>query len=378
MAQQAGLTFEDVIESARQITGYEGACEPSLIEGIKQNLKGFAEAPFTQQARENAHKSLINDLATRMRLESYLAAHPEIEEQEIKGPIVVTGMPRTGTTASVAMLALDPRFRFPRIWELQSPLPPPVLAEEDNDPRVLAARNAAGRIDASIHLSDPDGPEEDLAFMAGYDMRHYHGKYPMPQSYLDWYFADDLSSLYRFHERLLKLLQWRRGPNFWLLKAPPHLRRFKALVARYPDVRIVMTHRDPVTAVCSNASLSAMLYESCCPPGALDKAWIGRRALEFWSRTMEAALQARDELGEDRFIDLYNSDLVADPIGTFEKLYAQLDLPIDDALRARLEEFHAQNAKGAHGSHSYTAEEYHLSPEQIREAFRGYIDRFGL
>lgn len=378
MSVQTVMSVEDVIDRARQATGYQTALDAGLIEGIEMNLKGFADAPLTQQARDQAIQGVVNNLTMRMRIESYLAEHPEIEDQEIEGPLIVTSMPRTGTTASVAMLALDPRFRFTRAWELQSPLPPPVLEEEENDPRVLAARAAAGAVSSSIHLFEPDGPEEDLVSMAGYDMRHYYGRYPMPEEYLEWYFADDFSSVYRFHARLLKLLQWRHGPNRWLLKAPPHLRRFKAIVKQYPKARIVMTHRDPVTAVCSNASLSAMLYESICPPGAVSKEWTGKRALDFWSKTMEAALQQREELGEEYFVDLYNSDLVADPIGTFEKLYEQLGYTIDADLRAKLEDYHARNAKGAHGEHTYSAEEYGLDPAEIRAAFKGYIDRFGL
>ncbi len=378
MSAQAVLSVDEVVEHARKATGYGDRLDAGLIEGLEQSLKGFANAPLTPKAREQAINGVLNNLIMRMRIEAYLAEHPEIEEQEIKGPLFVTGIPRTGTTATMAMLALDPRFRFTRAWELQSPLPPPVAGEEDNDPRVLAARAAAGAMSSSIHFSEPDGPEEDLVSMAGYDMRHYYGRYPMPEDYLEWYFADDFSSLYRFHERLLKLLQWRRGPNHWLLKAPPHLRRFKAIVRQYPNARIVMTHRDPVSAVCSNASLSAMLYESICPPGAVSKEWTGQRALEFWSKTMEAALQQREEIGEEYFIDLYNADLVADPIGTFEKLYDRLGFTIDADLRAKLEDFHARNAKGAHGKHSYSAEEYGLDPTQIQAAFKGYIERFGL
>ncbi|MBV1917282.1 MAG: sulfotransferase [Sphingomonadaceae bacterium] len=372
------LTADAVIARAREATSYSGECDASLREGLEVTLAAFAAAPMTAEAKASVSETIVNDLIMRFRIEDFLSRNPEIEEQEIKGPLLVTSVPRSGTTATLAMLGLDPRFRYTRDWELREPLPPPVFGEEDRDPRAIAARERSAMMDQSIHLYDPDGPEEDLVAIAGYDMRQFHARYPMRQEYLDWYIADDFRSVYRLHERLLKLLQWRRPPNFWLLKAPPHLLRFEAFAERYPDSRIIMTHREPTKTIPSIASMYDMLYNMVCEPGTVDKAWIGRRCLEFWSRGMQIAMRARDKLGEDRFLDVYNRDLVADPIGTFEQLYDQLGFKIDAKLRVRLEDYHQRNAKGAHGTHSYSLEEYGLSEKKINEAFSEYRDRFGI
>lgn len=370
--------MEDIIARAREATGSSFACDAALRAGIEQALVGFADAPITPEARAAAYETLVSDLTWRMRIEQYLADHPEIDELEIEGPLLVTGLPRSGTTATLAMLALDPRFRFTREWELRAPLPPPVLDEEDSDPRAVAARERGSNLAQSLHLYDPDGPEEDLISIAGFAMRQLHARYPMPQAYIDWYIADDFRSLYAFHERVLKLLQSRRPPNRWLLKAPPHLLRFEAFAERYPASTIVMTHRDPAKTVASVASMYDQIFAMVCPPGAVDKAWIGQRALDFWSRGMEIALRERDRLGEDRFADVHNRDLVADPIGTMDRLYDRLGLSIDADLRASFEDYHRRNAQGAHGAHSYTAEDFGLSDELIRRNFREYCERFGV
>lgn len=368
---------DELLNKAREAAGFKGKVEASLREGLEQAIAGFAGAPITAQAHTAAMDMLLGDLKTRFAIERYLAEHPEIEEQEVEGPVLVTSIPRTGTTATVAMMALDPRFRFTRDWELRQPLPPPVLGEDATDPRAVAARARAANLDQSIHLYDPDGPEEDLIAIAGYDMRQLHARYPMPQSYIDWYVADDFHSLYEFHERVLKLLQWRYPPNRWLLKAPPHTLRFEAFVERYPGSTIVMTHREPAKIIASVASMYNTIFQSVCEPGQVSKEWIGQRCLDFWSRGMEMALRARDRLGEDRFADVYNRDLVADPVATFERLYDRLGMSIDDALRARLEDYHRRNAKGAHGEHRYTAEEFGLSEDKINERFEEYLERFG-
>jgi hypothetical protein len=377
VSEASAPSADSVIEQAIRETGWSGGVDGALREGLEQNLAAFAAAPIFPEVREGAYATLVSDLVKRFRIEQYLAENPEIEQQEIEGPLIVGSIARSGTTATVAMLALDPRFRFARDWELREPLPPPVAGEEDNDPRVLAARQRAANIDQSVHLYDPDGPEEELVVLAGYDMRQSHQRYPMPDSYIDWWMNDDFGSMYAFHEKVLKLLQWKRGPNRWLLKSPPHLFRFEAIARQYPDATIVMTHREPTSTVASAASLFELMYSNICPPGAISKERIGERCLDFWSRGMNIALRDRDKLGEDRFADVWNRDLIKDPIATFEKLYDRLGYTIDDAMRARLVDYQTRNAKGAHGAHKYTLEEYGLSEEQVNATFAEYNERFG-
>ncbi len=376
MSQTNAPTADEMIAEATEATGWTGGVDAGLREGLERTLIGFAEAPLTEAARADAFNAMRSDLATRFRIEQFLSDNPEIEQQTIEGPLVVTSVPRSGTTATLAMLALDPRFRYTRDWEIKQPLPPPVAGEEANDPRAVAARKRAAAMDQSIHLHDPDGPEEDMIAIAAYDMRSYHGRYPMPDKYLDAYIEDSFQSTYRFHERVLKLLQWKRGPNHWVLKSPPHLFRFEAIVAQYPDSRIVMTHRDPVRMIGSVSSMYEQLYASICPPGAVDNAWIGRRCLDFWARGMEIALRARDKLGEDRFADVHNRELVADPVATLEKLYDRLGYTMDDGTKDRIRDYHSRNAQGAHGEHKYTVEKYGLTEAEINKAFAEYNERF--
>jgi len=371
-------TADEFIAKTTAQTGWSGGVDPDLREGLERTLAAFAITPLTEDARAAAFDATFADLVWRFRIEQYLADNPEIEQQTIEGPLFVTSVPRSGTTATLAMLALDPRFRFTRDWEIREPLPPPVLGEEDNDPRAVASRKKASMIDQSIHLHDPDGPEEDLIALGGYDMRQYHGKYPMPDDYLDWYIEDSFRSMYRFHEKVLKLLQWKRGPNHWLLKSPPHLFRFEAIAEQYPNARIVQTHRDPVRMIASVSSMYELIYGMVCPPGAVSNEWIGRRCLDFWARGAKIALRAREKLGEDRFADVYNRDLVADPVGTLEKLYDRLGFTMDDGTRARILEYNSRNAKGAHGEHKYSVEKYGLTEAEINEAFAEYNERFGI
>ena len=372
---------EALLAQARTQTGFDDFGDNSFREGLDQACKALRQLPLTESAKQGALGKIVNDMSNRLRIEAWYKDHPEIENETIEGPLLVFGLPRTGTTATVNMLALDDRYRFPRRWEGQSQVPPPILGEEDRDPRVIQAREEAVAINEKNrhwHLYDADGPEEDQLVFGGLNMRNLYGMYPISEEYMWWWIEDDYRSTFAYFDRVFKLLQSRRPPNFWLLKSPSHLFKLDALLERYPDLKIVMTHRDPAKLIASMASVFQMTYDSSCGTGAIDKRWTGRRALEMWSEGIKRGMATRDRIGDHRFVDVYNSDVVRDPIAAFEKAYDELGFQLDAKTRARLADYHQENAKGAYGSHDYTPEEYGLEDSKVRAAFKEYIDRFGL
>jgi len=369
-----------LLAGARSAAGLEDFGDSDFLEGLDQACKALSALPLTQTAIGLATAKIEHDLASRLKIVDWYRRHPELEDERIEGALLVSGLPRTGTTATVGMLALDERYRYPRIWEGSDPVPPPIWGEEHNDPRAIAAREAAALRNANMswHIVDADGPEEDQLVFGGLNMRNLYAMYPISEEYLWWWIEDDYRSTFAWFERVMKLLQSRRPPRFWLLKSPSHIFKMDALIERFPDTRIVMTHRDPTKVIASMASVFQFTYDRYCGAGTIDKHWTGARALTMWSEGIKRAMASRERLGEDRFVDVHNADVVKDPVGTFEKLYAELGFQLDDGLRSRLEDYHRRNAKGAHGSHDYTPEEFGLSDVRVRDAFREYIDRFGL
>src|SRR5690606_34111848 len=154
--------------------------------------------------------------------------------------------------------------------------------------------------------------------------------------------------------------------------APVHLFQLEAFLAEWPDTKFVWTHRDPARIIPSVASLQFGLNSERSVAGALDKLDYGPAFISFWREGMNRALAARDRIGAHHFIDVWNDDVVADPIGTFASIYEKLGFEFTPATRDRLEAYNRRNARGAHGEHRYTAEEYGTSREEIREAFHDY------
>lgn len=362
---------------AAERAGSDDFGAPGYEKGLARTLTAIAGMPLTASAHAAALDRIVQDLANRARIERWYRGHPETEAQRIERPVFVVGLPRTGTTATVGMMALDPRFRFLRAWEAADPAPPPVAGEEASDPRrVAAVRAGEQHSHRNMHITDVEGPEEDPVFLYGLDMHAYYGQLPMPQDYTDWWIGADFASTYAMHERALKLLQSRGPSRPWLLKGPVHIFRLDELAARYPDARFVMTHRDPAKVIPSVASLQINLHAARCLPGSLDKRERGRMALAFWAQGIDRALAARERIGEDRFVDVHNDEVVRDPVAALGRVYDHIGMDLPPGLAADIADYARRNAPGAHGKHLYTLAEYGLEDGAIRSAFAGYLDRF--
>ncbi len=373
----------DLVDSARRRTGLDDLGEPVFGEGLAVLCEALAaEARLNDLGRVIWKQRLLGYLVQRLRIEDWYRRHPEIDTQKIVAPIFVVGLPRTGTTALSNLLAQDPETRSLRVWESNEPTPPPEAARQHDDPRIATATQAleAMRVIAPklarMHEDAPTGPTENQDLL-GLSFRTYHfeGMAAVP-SYTRWWFHCDMTPAYRYHRRVLKLLQWRCPPTRWHLKSPPDAFALDAVVAAYPDARFVMTHRDPARVLPSVCSLISTVHELTGEPP--DPVRLGAAQIEAWTEGMRRALDFRRRAGDGRFTDVHFADLTADPIGTLRRAYAALELPFTELAESRMREWIAANPRAKHGEHHYTLEEFGLTAESVRAAFRFYTERCGV
>lgn len=314
-------------------------------------------------------------LVNRLEVEAWYAEHPEVEEVAVRGPVDVNGLPRTGTTALADMLSLDPQFRSLRGWEQTQPVPPPTKGDERDDPRRRAFEELhAQRSDEykAMHIMETDATMEDTEVLG----MAFHGQQmtlPVP-GYRTWWRGADLTETYRYHRRVVKVLGSRCPPDLWLFKAPHHKFHLEALAGAYPEVRFVMTHRDPGKVVPSYASLVSSILPR--PDGERDLHALGREICDHLRIGMEHAIEQRARIGEDRFLDVAHRDLIADPKGTIRRIYAWLDLELTPDVERTIFDWQDENRMGAQGTHRYTAEQYGLTTSQIRSDYDFYIRHF--
>jgi hypothetical protein len=225
------------------------------------------------------------------------------------------------------------------------------------------------------HFADADTPEECVLLHAfgldggqlGYEL--------LLEPYASWFAAHDLRPLYRYYADLLRLLDWQRPGERWLLKTPSHLWALDALVETFPDGCIVWNHRDPATCL---ASISSMLWMIARDRLRIDAHELGPRVLAHYADSLERGLAARARLDPARFVDVDYDALVADNLAAARAIYEHFGLPFAGRARAALEAHAASHPKDLHGKHEYDLASFGLTREQVDERFADYRERFGV
>jgi Sulfotransferase family len=335
------------------------------------------DGDLAPSAADKVTGDLRRRLANRLHVEAWYGEHPEIDALPVEGPIDIDGLPRTGTTALANMLSLDAQFRSLRGWEQAMPCPPPVAGLEADDPRRQHAEQENARLPPELkamHLYDVDATMEDTELLG----MAFHGQqFTLPvYSYHAWWREADATAAYEYHRRVAKLLQSERGPSLWLFKAPHHNFHLEAIEHAYPDVKFVMTHRDPVRSVPSWASIVSTIF----PPPEHDRDLhrLGREVSNHLRVGVEQAIAARSRLGEHRFIDVHHRDLVADPMHEVRRVYEFIGCELTPDVAAAIERWQIENRAGAHGTHRYTPEQFGLTAEQLRSDYDFYVNHFDI
>lgn len=359
-----------LVDRARTATGLTDLGTDPWEPGLERLLAAVEhDVQDDPAAVERIEALVLARLVQRLRIEGWYARHGAEAAGAVEGPLVVFGLPRTATTALHHLLAVDERFRYLRSWELADPVPPPDAAIEHEDPR----RPTEVRVDVR-HIVTVDGPAEDWPIHAlAFD--HAELTLPVP-SYSAWWRDRDHTSLFPYHERVLRLLHSHRPPRTWLLKMPAYLFLLGEMAAHYPAATFVMTHRDPVAVLGSTCSTVADARQRRTPslvPGPE----FGHEQLAHWSDGMRRALAARDALGEHRFVDVAQHELETDPVGTAERVYERVGLRLDGHVAGSMVAWAETNRRGSRGQHRYRLDEYGLAPAEVTAAFEPYLDRYG-
>jgi hypothetical protein len=372
---------QELIDQAQAATGLDDFGDESFREGLDVLVGALdTEADLNDMGRAVMGGQIAACLTNRLQIEDWYRRFPEIDDQEIVAPLFGLGLPRTGSTALGNLFAEDPAFRSLRMWEATSPCPPPELATAHDDPRIAVSQ---ARLDLQdqvlptlrdmVPLS-ATGPTECLAVLA-YDFRSstFEGMARVP-TYSEWLLQCDMEPGYRYHRRVLKLLQWHCPPTKWWLRTPAHMLAIDALDRVYPDARFVMTHRDVSSVIPSVASLTTTL--AGMSTDVPDAAHFGAQAMTTWETALRRAIAFRDDGREDRFVDIGFRDVQSDPIGSMRGLYETLGEDLSPEAEANMAAWWAANSGESRGAHRYQAEDFGLDVEGIQERFRFYSDRF--
>jgi hypothetical protein len=195
-------------------------------------------------------------------------------------------------------------------------------------------------------------------------------------SFARWLEQQDQAPAYRYLQKLLQLLQWQRAAERWVLKSPHHLEWLDTLLERFPDATIVQTHRDPLRTTASLCSMIA--HARGVFSDQVDPREVGRHWLRKSSRLVQRAMASRDRANQARFLDVSYYDLVDDPLGQVERIYAFADRSLSPRARERMAATQRCSVQHQHGRHRYDLGHFGISPDDVEQAFGHYRQRFDI
>lgn len=380
---EINFALEGVLNEAKEKSGLSDFGNANFKQGLQVLLDTYDNNGYTEKGRYKSRKRIVDLLAARLRIENAFTLHPEIREEKITAPMLLTGLPRTGTSALLNLLAADSAARPLRMWEGFNPEPIEGLPKGTPDPRYegMKAWEEKSRKEnpdfAKIHSTSVDTPEECIHLLNHTFCDVQFGAEPLMEPYGSWFQEqvkkDDLfKESYHYYADLLRMLQWQRPGERWLLKTPGHLWALDVLIDLFPDSSIIITHRNPLECVTSYASMMAAMMVN----REFDKKQFGVVVMEYLANKMDHAMQVRNQTDDARFIDIQFNDFVNKPMTTAEKIYQHFNLPFGEAVQKNLQTYSDAHPMNKHGKHDYQLKEYGLTESMILERFSTYIETY--
>jgi Sulfotransferase family len=328
----------------------------------------------------NFFSQLVQWLKNRLLLSDLLSRHPEINDIELLPPVVIAGLPRTGTTHLHNLLAAGSTFRTVPYWESFEPFPLPAEVGIEPDPRRV-------RMDVAVQFMNRVMPyfplmhemttghvHEEIQLLANDFSTMFMETLGHVPRWRDYYLAHDQTGSYAYLATQLKAMQFLRGGRRWLLKSPQHLEQLPVLDAVFPGVVVVCTHRDPVPVTLSMIAMltyTARMHRSPVPVHEIAASWVDRLDL-----MLAALIRDRDAMAADRSIDVRFDDFMADELGIAERVYDLAGEPLIDEARSAITGYLAGHQRGRLGQVVTSAEMFGLDEADLRARFAPYVSRF--
>ena len=375
---------QEILENAMRRTGLSNFGPDDFRERLQvwcQSLREDHKA--NPMGKMGVYNDTLRYAVNRLRLEDLVARHPEILEVEIQKPLIIVGLPRSGTTHLLNLISADQRLRSLPYWESVEPIPVPGEGPgaDGRDPRYVRCLRNFEQNDGilphlkAMHHLTPEHTHEEIELQA-LDFSSYILEWVAHVPRLrDYYLSQDQTSSYRYMKKALQALQWLKGPNRWILKSPQHLEQLGPLLETFPDATFAVTARDPVSVIASTATMAAYGNRIRCKEVDL------HGVIEYWTDRIETLLRRcvrdRDLLPASQSIDVLFHEFMADDIGMVEKIYELAGLPMTQDASGQLEDYMRDNPRGKYGRVVYDLQaDFGVDPEALRQRFDFYFERF--
>jgi hypothetical protein len=382
---QLVLEPDELIAAARAETGLEDFGAGDFVERLGVLCDAMCrEGGFNGAGIMQQHMFILGLLKNRLLIEDLVRRHPEILDEQIAAPIIICGLPRTGTTHLHNLMSADPALRSLPYWESLEPVLPAHEVPEPGvaDPRLARTDMALSFLNTALpyfnrmHEMTVEHTHEEIQLLAvDFSTMLFETAAPMP-AWRDAYLSRDQRPTYAYLHKVLQVLQWLRGGTRWVLKTPQHLEQFPALVETFPDATFVVTHRDPVSVTASMVTMIA--YTARLTRDRVDVERMGHYWADRLERMLRRCAEERDALPADQTIDVHFDAFMADDLAMVARVYDLAGQPLDQRARAAMASFMVAHPRDRFGAVSYDLTQFGLDGAERRRALAFYTERFGV
>ena len=381
---QTELTVDAVCAAAVTQTGLSDFGTDDFRERLEVQLDELnADPERTGLGRMMMFGDCVRYASNRLRIRELLKQHPEILDIPIEKPVIVIGLPRSGTTNLVNLLAADSRFRSMPLWESYEPVPDPSeeTPTDGVDPRWTRcqgqweAMQAGAPFIAAMHPMNPDHVHEELELMTP-DFTSYNLEWvARTPKWRDYFLAHDQTPHYAYMKTVLQIMQWYRPRERWVLKSPQHLEQIGPLMTTFPDATIVVTHRDPVAVV--QSTITMLTYGARTSYKTSNPEWYRDYWTDRIGRLLDSSLRDRHLLPADRTVDVFFHEYMADEMGTLQRIYDMAGIEFTGEAKAEVAAYQAAHPRGKEGRVVYDLRgDFGVTPEEVRTRYTDYMNAF--
>jgi Sulfotransferase family len=378
------LTAENIMVAATQAAGCDDFGEMDFLQGLEIYLDDLQRfAGLSPKGIQSQFQDMARMLANRLGYVRDVKAHPEILEEEIERPIVMLGLPRTGSSKLQRMIAADPAMQRLEVWRLLFPAPFPGTAGVHPDPRIAMAEQIEAMLKEHFpaqvagHPMEAREPDEELWLLEMTFRSHMSSHKIYAPNHGKWVASQTQLQPYRYMRKMLQYLQWQDGGGRgrpWVMKSPMNVGEIATILEVFPDATLVHTHRDPKVVMASYAALLEATWLAAME--TVDLTALGKFICNFWQQQMGRNLADRRQLGEDRIIDAYYDDICNRADNVIAEIYRAAGRKITPQASEAFHRYEANRPAGYFGKHHYSLERYNLDPEEVDELFSDYYRHF--
>ncbi|MET0985072.1 MAG: sulfotransferase [Steroidobacteraceae bacterium] len=381
---KGALDAEVLMREARTQTGLVDFGAPDIREALQVLVAAMnSEGRLSPAGMEGTRHSFTRVLANRLKIQDVFKRHPEILNEPIAGPIVIVGLPRSGTTKLHRMMACDPGLQKLPLWKIFNPVPLPGEVPGEISPRIQQAQAFVQALRDrhpdfyAAHPMDAQEPDEEEFLMELTFLGYLNALSAHVPTYAQWVHRQSFAGWYRLLRELLQFYQYLDGRlrTPWLLKAPAHLGQLPLLLEYFPHATVVHCHRDPLEAIPSMGGLAAASRRFHSDVEQ-DKD-VGAFVLDLWSRQMRRYCADRDKVeASARFVDVAYPDIVRDAAGVIARIYSAAELQPSAEALTRMRAWEQNNTQHKHGRHEYSLAQFGYDESGLKAAFKEYRARF--